>query len=254
MTRLSDVHGFSPEAQLLVDTFLHLSHGVLHVGGHLGQEAQYYAAHAKPVLWIEANPPIAERLNGIVADFEAQREVQACVSDADGKPVELRISSNDEGASSSLFEFGAQATGEGSIWPELDLRMIATVALRTTRIDTLFASLQLDPAQYDHWVLDIQGAELLALKGARDAIRHCRSMVIEASSVDIYSGGAAWEDLRRHLEGQGFVPLWECVQHMDVLFVRREWRADIQAAKLGRDLADREAASAVASMTFFHVL
>jgi hypothetical protein len=105
------------------------------------------------------------------------------------------------------------------MWPDLNLRMTHQLELTTTTLDTIMADVD-RPERFDHWVIDVQGAELLVLKGAEASLAHCRSMVVEASSIDVYEGGARWSELRAFLEGRGFVPMWECLGHMDVLFAR----------------------------------
>ena len=42
---------------------------------------------------------------------------------------------------------------------------------------------------YDHWVIDVQGSELLFLKGAEKSLSRCRSIYIEVSNDQIYQNG-----------------------------------------------------------------
>jgi FkbM family methyltransferase len=195
------------------------SSGILHIGGHLGQESDWYASLGKDVLWIEAMPAAVAALATRIEPYSNQSVIEACVSDRDGERVTFHVSSNDHGASSSLFRFGSAAIGAESMWPDLDLRMTHELELTTTALDTILAGVD-RPERFDHWVIDVQGAELLVLKGAEASLAYCRSVLVEASSIDVYQGGAQWAELRAFLEARGFTPMWECLGHMDVLFAR----------------------------------
>ena len=167
-------------------------------------------------------PDAARAIETTAAPYSKQTVLQACLSDSDGSEVTFHILSNSKGESSSLFEFGSASVGPSSMWPDLDLRMIDEIQLTTITLDTLTRSQSIDVGQYDHWIVDIQGAELLALSGAVTSLRSCRSLVVESSSIDVYAGGAQWKDVRFFLAEHGFVPLWDCLGHMDVLFVRQD--------------------------------
>ena len=58
--------------------------------------------------------------------------------------------------------------------------MIDTIELKSITIDTFVKNNNIDIKNYNHWVIDIQGAELLALKGAKD-FQKCNSILIEVS-------------------------------------------------------------------------
>jgi FkbM family methyltransferase len=200
---------------------LALARGVLHLGAHIGHEAPKYAHAKKPVVWVEALPDIYEQLVARLRDFPGQRAVRALLGDVDGTEQTFLVSNNDSGVSSSLFQFGPYGSGTESLWPELDLHMVAELTLPMMTLDTLFRDSALDPADYDYWVVDLQGAELLALRGARDAVRHCRALYVEVSSVPVYDQAPLWPDLRGYVEAAGFVSMWEPeLDHDDVLFVR----------------------------------
>ena len=216
------VTGRLADADRLLELFTRWSTGVLHIGGHLGQESSWYDSLGKPVIWVEAMPEAVSSIQRDIAQYPEQQVFAACLSDQDGKQVRFNVSSNNRGASSSLFEFGAASVGPGSMWPELDLRMTHSLDLETIRLDSLVTDFAIPISRYDHWIVDVQGSELLVLNGAKQSLESCRSLVVEASSIDVYSGGAQWKDIKELLQDHGFVPLWECLGHMDVLFVRRD--------------------------------
>jgi len=201
---------------------LQQANGVLHLGAHWGEEAGTYAAAGKPVLWVEALPAAYEHLVRHVAAYSNQRTVCALLGDVDGVRRRFHVSNNHAGVSSSLFDFGPYASGERSLWPDLELAMQESLDLTMVTLDTLVRELGVDPVMHDYWVLDLQGAEKLALLGARASLGACQALHVEVSQVEVYQGGVLWPDLRRYLEEQGFGCAWEPeLAHDDVLFCRR---------------------------------
>ncbi len=197
------------------------SKGVLHLGAHLAEEASQYAEAGKPVIWVEALPHIYAQLEEKLRVFPDQQAYCAVLGDEDGNPIKFHVSNNWEGVSSSIFEFGPYAAGENSLWPELNLKMIDTIDLTMTTIDALMQRAEIDMNQYDHWVIDLQGAELLALAGAEKTLPACTSLITEISQEAVYDNGVLWPALRDHLASRGFVPRWEPEKtHDDVLFER----------------------------------
>lgn len=215
--------------ETLCAQYLRQSRGILHLGAHLGQEAAKYAALGKPVLWVEAMPDIHSRLARNLEKFPDQRALCALLGDVEGKTCTFHVSNNAEGVSSSLFRFGPSASGSESLWPELGLQMVRDIALPMTTLDTLLRSQGIGPARHDYWVVDLQGAEILALKGAAGALRDCLALYVEVSKGEVYEHGVLWPELRDFLEAKGFMPLWEPeIDHDDVLFVRTEQKQKVK--------------------------
>jgi FkbM family methyltransferase len=195
--------------------------GILHLGAHTGQEREVYRELSKPVVWVEANPAIFPLLQSHIASIPSHLALCALLGDTDGKKQTFHISNNYEGVSSSIFPFGEYAAGQRSLWPELDLKMVSTITLPMVRLDTLLAANNVRPEDYNFWVLDLQGAELLALAGAEHSLRHCTSLLAEVSKAEVYRGGPDYEQLRAGLAAAGFAALWEPhLLHDDVLFVK----------------------------------
>ncbi len=196
---------------------------MLHLGAHLGQEAELYDREGKAVIWVEALPHIHARLQQRLAAFPRQRAICALLGARDDEPRTFHISNNGEGVSSSLYPFGEFGSGGQSLWPALNLGMVAQITLKSVTVDTLLEQRHIDCQAYDFWVVDVQGAELEVLAGASRSLAHCNAIYIEASTVEVYRGGAIWREVSRHLEGAGFVALWAPQGgHDDVLLVRQK--------------------------------
>jgi FkbM family methyltransferase len=132
--------------------------GVLHIGASTGQEADAYHAKGLKVVWVEAIRDVYKQLCRNVTKYTGTICLNACVSDKDGEIVPFNISNN-EMQSSSMFEFGTHTQEHpGVVFTE-------RTRLHTATVRTLLKDRELDQYEYDFINIDIQGAELLALKG-----------------------------------------------------------------------------------------
>lgn len=210
-------------AETLGELYLEAAQGVLHLGAHIGQEAAKYYAMNKPVIWFEANPVIFGKLIENIREYANQSAYCVLLGDVDGRQCDFHISNNSNGASSSIYRFGPYAQGEKSLWPDLRLAMIDKLSLTMLRLDTFVEANDLDLSGYDYWVIDLQGAELLALQGSLESLANCKVILIEVSTVEVYEKGARWNDLLDWLDNAGFSPVKKPKkEHEDILFVRSD--------------------------------
>lgn len=188
------------------------SGGVLHVGAHYGQEAKLYSALGLGVIWIEADEKPFLVLQKTIKKYANQSAIQALVGDRDEKSVLFYEANNN--TSSSLFEFGQDM-------PVESLKMVKTKKLNMVRIDKMFTENELKP--YLYWCLDVQGAELLALKGAGTLISVPKVIEVEVSTREEYRGGALYSELHEYLTTFNFFPLWKpkSDSHENVLYVSK---------------------------------
>jgi FkbM family methyltransferase len=208
-TPMVNLEGFALDIQ---NRLLETSGAVLHIGAHRGQEAEYYNKIGLNVIWIEASPAMFEILKTSIAKYKNQRAVCALLGDVEGKLVDFHIANND-GASSSMFQFGEELGIDG-------LRMSGSEKLRMERLDNLFETKEV--SSYSHWVLDVQGAELLVLKGAGSLLDSCNSLYVEVSTREVYEDGASWNELSQFLRVRGLIPLWDpkAKSHENIVFIR----------------------------------
>lgn len=98
--------------------------------------------------------------------------------------------------------------------------MISTITLQMTRLDSLYTPEAMK--DYDHWVIDVQGAELLVLIGAGDLLRYCKTLLVEVSTRQVYEGGVSWLQLESYLSDFGLIPLWQPrnFSHENIIFYR----------------------------------
>jgi FkbM family methyltransferase len=202
-----------PKLELL--NAMHDCKGIIHMGAHRGGEAAVYDWFNKQTIWIEANPKIIDDLKDHTSQYIYQRVIQALLSDEDNKLENFNISSND-GASSSIFSFGSYKKIHEKI------KMTDVIKLKTSTLDTIIKKEQINVDKYNFWVVDLQGAELLALKGASESIRMCNFILIEISKENIYKGGVNWDELNEFLKKKSFTPAWEPEEvHTEVLYIKK---------------------------------
>jgi len=172
--------------------------GVLHIGASTGQELKdYYDNGIKYSVWIEAIPSVFKELQANVSKYENALAINACITDIDGDLIEFNVSNN-EAQSSSIFEFGTHSTAH----PEVVF--VDKIELTTTRVDTLFSEHQLSMSDYKFLNIDLQGAELLALKSMSELINDVDYVYIEVNKAELYKGCPLVEDIAEYLMVRGF--------------------------------------------------
>jgi FkbM family methyltransferase len=189
---------------------------IVHVGAHLGQEAvSYQVWGARRVIWVEAAPDIFTRLQAHLDTMRVRPPslfarltraprtehiaVNALITAEDGAEQVLNVYDND-GASNSIFRIVRDGTTRYD-----SLRETGTVHHIASRtLDSIMADLCIPADQVDILVVDIQGAELLCLKGAPHLLGHVRWIEAEVSQRPVYAGGVLLRELEPWLAARGF--------------------------------------------------
>lgn len=170
--------------------------GVLHVGAHQGAEVETYLGLGCPkVALFEANPKLAEGLRQKFSDYRQVRVIEAAVSEQEGRAT-FNITSNDQ--SSSLLPLGNLT----NIYPSI--KQSDTIEVRTARLDDLLNENGMDAREYNILSMDIQGAELMALKGSQATLAGVELIQVEVNYAELYEGCPLIWDLDAHLEPLGF--------------------------------------------------
>jgi FkbM family methyltransferase len=179
------------------EAFLKSCRSIVHLGANTGQERDFYHGLGLEVLWIEALPTVFAQLQVNIAPFHRQQAVHALIADVAGQKRALHISNN-EGLSSSLFDLADHK----KLWPEVAYS--GEVELITSTLDQLLAAHWKFPTPADALIMDIQGAELLALQGATRLLRDVRYIKAEASDFESYAGACTLQSLNIFLKPLGF--------------------------------------------------
>jgi len=170
---------------------------VLDVGANEGLYALFAARRVGPAGHVVAIEPSGREfqilqenlaLNGLVN----VTAVRAAASDREG-PTRLRIAEAEHAGQSSLGPFAYPIAQAGE----------ETVPLR--RIDELAETLGLDRVQL--MKVDVEGAEVAVLRGARDLLARDRpALLLEVVEAALQGQGSSRAELARLLEGLGYRP------------------------------------------------
>ena len=167
--------------------------GVLHVGAHEGEEADTYAKHGwTPVWWVDMLPDKCEILRNRFCSDPSNQVLQGACWDESGVALDLHRAVN--GQSSSLLA----PTDHLREHPEVTFEPSAPVF--TTRLDALLP----DTAHFDFVNVDVQGAELRALKGLGRHLDHVKWVYAEVNTRPLYEGCCLISDLDDFFHSSGF--------------------------------------------------
>jgi len=144
----------------------------------------------------EPNPDSRARLERLAAEWKGAMTVSAsALSDVSG-PAALNVNGYDE--TSSLLP----ASAEGRAMFGERIEPIGCVEIETTMIDEWAAASGVE--RIDLLKLDLQGAELAALRGAARMLAGVRVALIETQFIPIYEGAPTAAELVRFLDDAGF--------------------------------------------------
>ena len=151
--------------------------GALHVGAHECEERDFYQSiglQDSDVYWIDAleEKVTLNRDNGIPNIY------QGVISDCDDKDVEFLRTNNNQ--SSSILELDTHLRHHPGI------HVVEKRKLQTTTLDTFVERHSIPIEKCNFWNFDIQGAELLALKGGIESLQHARVLYLEVNEEHLY--------------------------------------------------------------------
>ena len=165
--------------------------GILHVGAHMCEERALYNSinvGDNDILWIEA---IRETVTYVKTVNNNINIIQSVITDKDDEELSFMITNNKE--SSSIFNFGTHAIEHPQIF-EIERRQLKSITL-----NTLFERNNISYDRYDFINIDIQGAELKALKGAMCILPHIKAIYAEVNEKMLYEGAGLLPELDEYL-------------------------------------------------------
>lgn len=185
-----------PLSTLVSKYSLHIT-GVLHVGAHECEERQaYHYANVSDenIYWIEGNSAIVKRMRQ--NHGSTLKIYDVLVSDKDNQVVDFIITNN--GQSSSILELDTHKVQHPDVYE------IARQHKVTSRLDTFIATQQLPFGNVNFLNLDIQGAELLALKGLGTYLDSIQYIYTEVNVASLYKDCVLLPELCTFLSKAGF--------------------------------------------------
>ena len=195
--------------------------------GHCEEYLFYLNKGVEQVIYVEAAPHL-------IADNRAK--IDACNAGRDrddkiyhrllwresGVSKKFRMFNNDTFA--SVYDINPKEW----IWHNIKNRGW-DVEMVSQTLDDFLEEEGIDPNQYECMVIDVQGAEYDIFEGGKNYLKSAKCLKFEASTKEYYEGQKTYNEIREHLEGQGFVveDITDC--HCDVYAVRpgyesyKEW-------------------------------
>ncbi len=169
--------------------------GVLHVGAHLAEESEDYEkagwSTESKVIWVESQIELAQLLIHTLNPLR-NKVINATVWSETGKEMIFHVANNSQ--SSSLFDFGTHA----ETYP--DINFTSKRKVMTVRLDEIIN--ESDDISFVN--LDVQGAELEALKGLGLKINNVKWIYSEVNKREVYAGCAKIEELDFFLKKYSF--------------------------------------------------
>jgi FkbM family methyltransferase len=142
-------------------------------------------------IWVEANTQI---FNSIKSNGEIV--FNYAISNVDGEVYNLNVTNN--GQSSSILELDKHKIHH----PQIFVSNI--IKIDSKRMDTLISENNIDISEYDFINLDIQGAELLALKGFGDLLSKFKFIYTEVNTNTLYKNCALIDQIDEYVSTFGF--------------------------------------------------
>ena len=186
--------------KILVEKYGFAPKGVIHVGGHRGEEQVYYDALGVEItLWFEA---IRESVIEMHEKFKDRNDIlimDRLISDKI-ETVEFNITNNL--ASSSMLDLGTHKSSHPKIH-YTEKRKLKTDTLKHLLFSETLESF-FNPNNYDTLNIDVQGAELKVLKGTGDILNDIKYIYTEVNTGEVYKGCALLPEIDEYLAGYGF--------------------------------------------------
>jgi FkbM family methyltransferase len=187
--------------------------GVIHVGGHHGEEAPYYQEHGVgTVVWIEADPDAYEVLRRNTASYPGHRCVQALATDRDGEERRFyrhRFPGGTKRGFCSTMPWNETVVDGHPVLSRLETFDVR--AMRTVSVATALRDIGLSPARFQYLSINVQGAELLVLRGLHDYLRPIQWIFCDGeldAHSSRYRGAPTIGDVTEWLCACGFRPAW----------------------------------------------
>jgi FkbM family methyltransferase len=170
-------------------------HGILHIGAHYCEELGKYKQIGLTddrIVWIEGNKKIVD---DIKSKYPTRRIFNELISDKDDEEVSFMITNN--GESSSILNLKEHLKEHPWVYE-------VSREKRTTRtIDTLVQNEKID-SNLNFVNIDIQGAELKALKGMKKYLENVDYLYLEVNVKELYEGCCLLPEINEFLKGFGF--------------------------------------------------
>jgi FkbM family methyltransferase len=185
--------------------------GVLHVGAHECEELNDYEKYLSRdlILWIEALPIKVEICKKLYPNILIENAVVSDIIEI----VKFNVSNN--GQSSSILEFGLHSVFHPQV------KYITCFETESKLLKNILPNYNIN---YNFLNLDIQGAELKALKGMEEYLQYVDYIYTEVNSDYVYKECALIGELDKYLAQFGLFRVetkWTDCKWGDAFYIRK---------------------------------
>jgi len=171
--------------------------GIIHIGAHLMEERNDYKSQGLyNTIWVEANPKVYLNIEFVNNEPNNERVFNCAISDEDNKLYEFNITNN--GQSSSILKLDKHKIHH----PQIHVSEVINV--NSKRMETLLLENNINIDNYDFLNIDIQGAELMALKGFGNLLNNIKYIYTEINTNTLYKDCALVSEIDEYLSKYGF--------------------------------------------------
>ena len=182
----------------IISKYINAPLSILHVGAHLGEDKRMYDENGfSNVFYVEPNPELFPTLKNIVGEKHC---LNMAVADKIGSRQFHLVYSKDRTnkGCSSLLE-------PTEILNNPYLEYIKTINVETITLDYINELY----GPFNFLVMDIQGAELLALQGCERLLRNkqFKGIMLEFTLTSLYKDDCKQWELSKFLKDYGYMPV-----------------------------------------------
>jgi FkbM family methyltransferase len=180
-----------------IKPFIQNIKGIIHIGAHECEERKSYIHELgigdDKTIWFEANDDKVIQMKKILPQTKL---FSLCLSDKDDQDVVFKITNNYQ--SSSMLNLKTHLIHHPSI------HTIKEIHLKTKKMSSFIRENDIQMKNYNFLNLDIQGAELMALKGFEGYLSHVDYIYTEVNIEELYENCALLHQLDEYLSTFGF--------------------------------------------------
>jgi FkbM family methyltransferase len=151
--------------------------GIIHIGGHHGQEYDLYKNLNIPILFFE---PLTNNFNILANKVKDDLNVSVyqCALGNENKKISMYVETANNGQSSSILK------------PKKHLEQYPHIIFDFTEEVNMFRldDIDFDLSRYNFLNIDVQGYELEVFKGAFDSLKNIDYIISEVNRDEVYEG------------------------------------------------------------------
>ena len=172
--------------------------GIIHIGAHSCEERPIYIDAGftdENIIWIEGNPDLITLFKSSTEYVPSIQLFEGIIADKDDK-VDFIVTNNTQ--SSSILELEEHKNAHP------DIHEVERKQLQSYTLPVFCEKHNIDIRNYNFLIMDIQGAELLVLKGMKDKLNYIQHIYAEVNIKELYKGTGLLHEITSYLKQYGF--------------------------------------------------